>query len=390
MGIWQIIIFAAQNNLTVMIIREITKNVTEDYDKGKIIVVKGPRQVGKTTFLEQLIDQRKNVLRFNGDDYDDAEKLTHRTSTELRQMISGCDMVVIDEAQRIPDIGLTLKILADLKMDIQIIVTGSSSLDLANKINEPATGRLYEHFLFPLSTREMVGFSDQRAEKRLLETRMIYGFYPEVVTKPREAKRLLSNITNSYLYRDLLGYKGVKKPLVLQKLVKALALQIGSEVSYNELANLIGIDRGTVENYIYLLEQCYVIFHLDSYANNQRNEIKKGKKVYFYDIGVRNALINNYSPMSLRQDVGAIWENFAIVERMKKLSNEQRYVNFYFWRSLTQQEVDLVEEEDGQIRSYEFKWNAAKRAKQPSGFAEKYPDTPFEVITPENYMSFVL
>ena len=374
-----------------MIIRDITNSVTDDYGKGKVIVVKGPRQVGKTTFLDQLIGKDRRVLRFNGDDYDDADKLTHRTSTELRQMVSGYDLVVIDEAQRIPDIGLTLKIMADLKIEAQVIVTGSSSLDLANKINEPATGRLYEHFLFPLSTHEMVAHTDERTERRLLETRMIYGFYPEIVTKPREAKRLLSNITNSYLYRDLLGYKGMKKPGVLQKLIKALALQIGSEVSYNEIANLIGIDRGTVENYIYLLEQCYVIFHLDSYSTNQRNEIKKGKKIYFYDIGVRNALVNMYSPMNLRQDVGAVWENFVIVERMKKLSREQRYVSLYFWRSLTQQEVDLIEEEDGKMRSYEFKWNASKKkAKQPSGFAEKYPETPFEVITPENYMSFVL
>ena len=373
-----------------MIIRDITKTVTEDYGKGKIIVIKGPRQVGKTTFLDQLIDKSKSVLRFNGDDYDDADKLTKKTSTELRQMIYGYDFVVIDEAQRISDIGLTLKILADLKLDTQIIVTGSSSLDLANKINEPATGRLYEHFMFPLSTHEMVAHTDERIEKRLLETRMVYGFYPEIVTKPREAKRLLLNITNSYLYRDLLGYKGMKKPGVLQKLIRALALQIGSEVSYNELANLIGIDRGTVENYIYLLEQCFVVFHLDSYCNNMRNEIKKGKKIYFYDIGVRNALVGLFSSTTMRNDIGALWENFMIVERMKKLSREQRYVNFYFWRSLTQQEVDLVEEEEGQIRTYEFKWNASKKAKQPSGFADNYPDTPFEVVTPENYMQFVL
>ena len=373
-----------------MIIRQITDAIKADYGNGKVIVISGPRQVGKTTLLDQLTAGRKSVLRFNGDDYDDAEKLTRRTSTELRQMVSGYEMVVIDEAQRIENIGLTLKMLADLKLDIQFVVTGSSSLDLANKINEPATGRLLEYRLFPFSTGEMVADTDERTEKRLLETRMIFGFYPEVVVKPKDAKRLLANVSNSYLFKDLLGYKGLKKPAVLQKLVRALALQVGSEVSFNELSNLIGIDRATVENYINLLEQCYIIFHLDSYSNNQRNEIKKGKKFYFHDIGVRNALINNYSPMDLRQDTGAMWENFVIVERMKKLANGQRYVNFYFWRSLTQQEVDLVEEEDGQLRAYEFKWNAAKKAKQPSGFAANYPDTPFEVVTPENYLEFVL
>lgn len=373
-----------------MITRKITSSIKADYGNGKVVVITGPRQVGKTTLLDQLMSGKKNVLRFNGDDYDDAERLTRRTSTELRQMVSGYEMLVIDEAQRVENIGLTLKMLADMKLDAQIDVTGSSSLDLANKINEPATGRLYEYRLFPLSTGEMVEHTDERTEKRLLESRIVFGFYPEVVTKPKEAKRLLSNITNSYLYKDLLGFKGLKKPAVLQKLVRALALQIGSEVSYNELANLIGIDRATVENYIYLLEQCFVVFHLDSFSNNQRNEIKKGKKFYFYDIGVRNALINNYSTMDMRMDAGALWENFVLVERMKKIANEQRYVNFYFWRSLTQQEVDLVEEEDGQIRSYEFKWNAAKKAKQPSGFAANYPDTPFEVITPDNYMQFVL
>lgn len=373
-----------------MITRQITNAINADYGNGKVIVIGGPRQVGKTTLLEQLTAGRENVLRFNGDDYDDAERLTHRTSTELRQMVSGYDMVIIDEAQRIENIGLTLKMLADMKLGTQFVVTGSSSLDLANKINEPATGRLLEYRLFPLSTGEMVANTDERTEKRLLETRMTFGFYPEVVVKAQDAKRLLSNVANSYLFKDLLGYKGLKKPAVLQKLVRALALQVGSEVSYNELGNLVGIDRATVENYIYLLEQCFIIFHLDSYSNNQRNEIKKGKKFYFYDIGVRNALINNYSPMDLRTDVGALWENFAIVERMKKLANGQRYVNLYFWRSLTQQEVDLVEEEDGQLRAYEFKWNPAKKAKQPSGFASNYPDTPFEVITPENYMQFVL
>ena len=280
--------------------------------------------------------------------------------------------------------------LADLHLPVQIVVTGSSSLELANKINEPATGRLFEYTLYPLSVSELVHHTNEREERRLLHSRLIYGTYPEVVTNHEDAKRLLSNIANSYLYKDLLGYQGIKRPELLQKLVRALALQIGSEVSYNELSNLLGADKGTIESYIRLLEQCFVVFRLESYSRNLRNEIKKGRKIYFYDNGVRNALIGNFSPLELRNDTGALWENMMISERKKRNARLRRYANMYFWRTTSQQEIDLIEEEDGKLTSFEFKWNEKKQVKQASAFASNYPDVPFECITPANYLQFVL
>lgn len=373
-----------------MINRDVLRQLFEDYNSGKIMVVLGPRQTGKTTVLDMLAQDESSVYRLNCDDYDDALMLTHRTSTELRQIAGGHKLLMIDEAQRVEDIGMTLKMLADMHLPVHIVVTGSSSLELANKINEPATGRLYEYRLYPLSTHELVSHTDEREERRLLETRLIYGYYPEVVTHPADAKRLLMQIANSYLYKDLLGYQGIKRPEILQKLVRALALQIGSEVSYNELSSLIGADRGTIEAYIRLLEQCFVIFRLESFSRNMRYEIKRGKKVYFYDNGVRNALINNFSPSELRTDTGALWENMMISERVKRNARLGRYAFLYFWRTVEQQEIDLIEEENGIINAYEFKWNTRKSVRQPLSFAKNYPGTKFQCITPENYMEFVM
>lgn len=373
-----------------MIERDIIDQLHKDFGSGKILVVLGPRQTGKTTVLDMLAEEVDDVYRLNCDNYDDADLLTHRTSTELRQIAEGHKFLLIDEAQRVEDIGMTLKMLADLHLPTQIVVTGSSSLELANKVNEPATGRLYEYKLLPLSTHELVKHTDEREEKRLLATRLIYGYYPEVVIRYNDAKRLLSQIANSYLFKDLLGYNGIKRPELLQKLVRALALQVGSEVSYNELSNMLGADRGTIEAYIRLLEQCFVVFQLDSYSRNMRSEIKRGRKIYFYDNGIRNALINNFSPPDLRTDVGALWENMMISERIKRNARMGRFASLYFWRTVEQQEIDLIEEEDGRLSSFEFKWNERKRARQSLTFARNYPDTPFQCITPSNYMEFVL
>lgn len=373
-----------------MIIRDILQLIQQDFRKGKIIVILGPRQTGKTTLLDQLELQYPNVFRLNCDDYDDAMVLAHRSSTELKALMGGHRLLLIDEAQRVENIGLTLKMMADLKTDTQVVVTGSSSLDLANKINEPATGRLFEYKMYPFSTHELVAHTDIRAERRMLHTRMIYGHYPEVVTHPDDAKRLLSTIVNSYLYRDLLGFNGIKRPELLQKLVRALALQVGSEVSYNELSNLLDADRGTIESYIRLLEQCFVIFRLPSFSRNARNEIKKGRKIYFYDNGVRNALISNFAPLELRNDNGALWENLMISERIKRNALMGRFAQLYFWRTVNQQEIDLIEEEDGRIDTFEFKWNPAKKAKQPSAFRTLYPDAKFTCITQDNYMDWLV
>jgi len=370
-----------------MIHRNAEQLIKNDFYKGKAIVVMGARQVGKTTLLEHLVDT-DDCLMLNCDNHDDRADLEDKTSTELRNLVGNHKMVVIDEAQRVHNIGLTLKMLVDLKLPTQILATGSSALSLADEINEPATGRLFEHQLFPLSLSELAAHTSQREEQRLLEQRMIYGLYPEVVTHPEDARRILQNLANNYLYRDLLEYRGIKKPDILQKLVRALALQVGSEVSYNELSNLIGIDKATVESYIDLLEKCYVVFRLPSYSRNLRSEIKKGKKVYFYDNGIRNALISNFVPLEQRNDVGALWENLMVSERVKRNSYMQSYTQMYFWRTQQQQEIDLIEEMDGKLTAYEFKWRKAN-ARIPKSFAEGYPETQLQVITPENFWEFV-
>lgn len=369
--------------------RALTKQLQALSQLKKIMVILGPRQVGKTTLLRQLTADASSVLAFDCDNMDDRQALEAKTKTELAALVGHSAIIVIDEAQRVHNIGMTLKMLGDLHLDAQIYVTGSSSLQLADDINEPATGRLLEFNLYPLSISELAAHTSWREEHRLLEHRMIYGSYPEIVNQPEHARIILQNITNSYLYKDLLEYKGIKKPDMLRKLVTALALQVGNEVSYNELGTLLSIDKETVENYIDLLEKCFVVFRLDSYSRNLRNEIKKGKKIYFYDNGVRNAVINNFSPLDSRNDVGALWENLMMAERRKRHAYSGKLVQQYFWRTQKQQEIDLIEECDGRIAAYEYKWKAGKTARIPLPFSEAYPDATFQTITPENYQSFV-
>ncbi|WP_251623498.1 ATP-binding protein [Odoribacter lunatus] len=372
-----------------MIKRLITNSILSDYKRGKVIVLLGARQVGKTTLLSDLRKKTEKVFSLNCDNLDDILVLEKKTSTELQHILSPYDLVFIDEAQRVKNIGLTLKIIGDLKLDTQVIVTGSSSFDMANEINEPATGRLIEYNLYPFSLPELAAHRSEREESRLLETRMIYGLYPEVVTQPEDAKRTLMTLTNNYLYKDIFTYKGIKKPDLIQKLVRALALQLGCEVSYNELSKLLGVDKNTIETYINLLEKCFIIFRLDSFSRNLRNEIKKGKKIYFYDNGIRNAVLSNFAPLELRNDTGALWENLMVSERVKHNAYSGKFAQLFFWRTHEQQEIDLVEEEDGKLKTFEFKWNSHTRNRQPKAFANSYPDSPFHVVTPENYWKFI-
>lgn len=349
----------------------------------------GARQVGKTTLLEAMRSGCDKSLFINCDDYDDAALLEMKTSTELRDLLAPYDMVQIDEAQRVRNIGLTLKIIGDLRLNTHIIVTGSSSFDLSSDISEPATGRLIEYNLYPFSLGELAENTSEKEEQRMLQKRLVYGMYPEVVTHPEDAKRTLMTLANSYLYKDILAYKGLKKPELLQKLVRALALQLGSEVSYNELSNMLGIDKETVENYISLLEKCFVVFRLSSYSRNMRNEIKKGKKVYFYDNGIRNAVLSNFAPPELRTDMGALWENFMVSERKKRNAYHLQYAQLFFWRTHDKKEIDLIEEEDGLLRTFEFKWGRKTKASMPAAFNAAYPQSTFEVITPDNYWKFI-
>lgn len=372
-----------------MIKRVIKNSIQADYRREKVIVLLGARQVGKTTLLSELQEGANKVLSLNCDNVDDVLLLESKTSTELKYLLSSYDLVFIDEAQRVKNIGLTLKMIGDLKLKTQVVVTGSSSFDMANEVNEPATGRLIEYNLYPFSLSELAIETSEREEKRLLETRMVYGLYPEVVTEPGDAKRILMGLTNNYLYKDLFMYRGIKKPDLIQKLVRALALQLGNEVSYNELSSLLGVDRGTIETYINLLEKCFVVFRLDSFSRNLRNEIKKGKKIYFYDNGIRNAVLSNFAPLELRNDTGALWENLMVSERVKRNSYLGDFAQLFFWRTHERQEIDLVEEQDGVLRTFEFKWNDKVKVKRPKSFFDTYPNSTYEVVTPENYWNFI-
>lgn len=374
-----------------MIKRAIEEKIRADFGKGTIVFVLGARQVGKTTLLEQLAKGAVRPLFLNCDNADDRELLSRGNATALTALVGNSDFVLIDEAQRVPNIGLTLKMLADsLRGHAQIVATGSSALELANGIFESATGRVFEYRLYPLSFGELSKEGGgSRLERRLLESRLVYGSYPEVVTSPEDARRMLEAIVNGALYKDVLMFGGIRKSDVIVRLVQCLALQIGSEVSYGELAAMTGLNKATVESYVGLLEKTFVVFRLPSLARNARNEIRKGRKVYFWDNGIRNAVIGNFAPLALRQDVGSLWENYLVSERRKALSYAQSPARSYFWRTTAQSEVDYVEETDGRFSAYEFKWNERRHPRRSMAFSTAYPESPWEVITPENYQGFL-
>ena len=362
--------------------------------KGKVLLLIGPRQVGKTTLLKNIltsISSEKKVQFWNCDESDVRQFLSEANSAKLKSFVGNSDFIVIDEAQRVKDIGLTIKLLHDSFPNVQLAVTGSSSLDLSNSINEPLTGRKFEYNLFPFSTNELVNHTSMLEEMRLLKNRLVYGFYPDVVNNPGEEKEILTNIVNSYLYKDVFEFQDIRKSSVIEKLIQALALQVGSEVSFNELGNLLGIDTVTVQRYVDLLEKAYVIFHIRSFSRNVRNELKKSIKIYFYDNGVRNSVISNFSPVELRSDIGALWENFLISERIKNNAYHNKHAKYYFWRTTQKQEIDFIEEVDQNLFAYEFKYYPKKvNSKCPVTFSNNYPNVPFDVITSENYMDFVV
>lgn len=362
--------------------------------KGKVLLLIGPRQVGKTTLLRNIltsISSEKKVQFWNCDESDVRQFLSEANSAKLKSFVGNSDFIVIDEAQRVKDIGLTIKLLHDSFPNVQLAVTGSSSLDLSNSINEPLTGRKFEYNLFPFSTNELVNHTSMLEEMRLLKNRLVYGFYPDVVNNPGEEKEILTNIVNSYLYKDVFEFQDIRKSSVIEKLVQALALQVGSEVSFNEIGNLLGIDTVTVQRYVDLLEKAYVIFHIRSFSRNVRNELKKSIKIYFYDNGVRNSVISNFSPVDLRSDIGALWENFLISERIKNNAYHNKHAKYYFWRTTQKQEIDFIEEAEQNLFAYEFKYNPKKaNSKCPLTFSNNYPNVPFDVITSENYMDFVV
>lgn len=373
-----------------MIKRKIEEQIKEGINSGKAIIILGARQVGKTTLLRKMFDDDEKTIWLNGDEIDVQQLFENITSTRLKAIIGDKTIVIIDEAQRISDIGIKLKLITDNIPNIQLIATGSSSFDLANKINEPLTGRKWEYKMFPLSFAEMTDHHGLLSETRLIPHRLLYGYYPEVVKNYGNEKKTLKQLSDSYLYKDILSWEKLKKPDRVLKLLQALAFQIGSQVSYNELGQLCGLDSKTVEKYIILLEQAFIIFRLSSFSRNLRNELKRSKKIYFFDNGIRNALIANFSQIEMRTDIGALWENFIISERVKNNNYNSQWCNQWFWRTTQQQEIDYLEESDGKLCAYEFKWNKTKQIKAPTQFLQAYPDAKFKVITPQNIDGFLL
>ncbi len=373
-----------------MIHRILSDTIQSKLNKGKAIILMGARQVGKTTLIRELFHNSTEAIWLNGDEPDVQALLDDISSIRLKYIFGKKKYVIIDEAQRIKDIGIKLKLITDQLPEIQLIATGSSSFDLANQVNEPLTGRKWEYKMYPLSFAEMVEHHGLLDEKRLIPHRLVYGYYPDVVNNPGNEKEILKQLSDSYLYKDILMWEQIKRPEKLLKLLQALAFQVGSQVSYSELGQICGLDSKTIEKYIILLEQCFVIFRLGSFSRNLRNELKNSKKIYFYDNGIRNALIADFSLAETRKDIGALWENFLVSERRKKLDYELIWKNSWFWRTTTQKEIDYIEEGDGVIQAFEFKWNIGTKYKIPKLFLENYPGSGVGVVTPGNVEEFLL
>lgn len=373
-----------------MIERKLSKIIQAQLFKGKAIILVGSRQVGKTTLLGELVRQSdKRILSLNCDEPEVQTILTDTNVAKLRTIIGNNELVVIDEAQKVNNIGLTLKLIVDNIKDVQVIATGSSAFELRNRLNEPLTGRKFEYQMYPISSGEFIDTFGLLEEKRTLENRLVYGSYPDIIMHPEDARRYLTELTQSYLYKDVLSLDSLRKPQLLDKLLQALAFQVGSEVSTNELARTLQTDNKTIDKYLDLLEKCYVIFRLGGLSRNLRTELKRAKKIYFYDNGVRNAVIQQFAPVALRNDMGALWENFFISERMKRNHYSGHYCNSYFWRTTLQQEIDLIEESDGAMTAFEMKWNPSKKVSFSKSFTDAYNVKETVVISPDNYLEYL-
>jgi len=363
--------------------------IEETVHNSKAVILLGPRQVGKTTLLQNIAADYDDTLFLDCDEPDIRKILTDTTSTALKNLFGTSKLIIIDEAQRIRNIGLTLKLITDKIKSVKLIVSGSSALELSADISEPLTGRKVEIILSGVSTMEMISHHGELEEKRLLHQRLIYGMYPEIITHPERATQQLQELTTGYLYKDIFNYQDIRKPELLPNLLEALARQMGSEVSYNELANLLSSDPTTISRYIDLLEKSMVVFRLRSFSRNLRNELKKSRKIYFYDNGIRNAILSDFRPFDLRLDNGALWENFMISERMKFNFIKVIEPNKYFWRTRQQQEIDYIEESNGEIHAFEFKVSSKKQGKFSKTFREQYLPKTLMTVNQDNYLEFI-
>ena len=373
-----------------MVARLLEEEIKSKLFQKKAIVLIGSRQVGKTTLLHDMFANNAAVLWLNGDELDVQNLFLSISADRLKAIFGTKKIVIIDEAQRIDAIGLRLKLITDTIPEVQLIATGSTAFELNNRLNEPITGRKWEYNMYAISFQEMVNHHGLLTEKRLLPHRLVYGYYPDVINNAGNEKEILKQLADSYLYKDVLMLDQIKKPEKLVKLLQALSYQVGAQVSYNELANLLDIDAKTVEKYIDLLEKCFVIFKLTTFSRNLRNELKSSRKIYFYDNGIRNSLISNFNQIENRSDIDALWENFLIAERIKYLRYNKVYANYWFWRTKEQKEIDFIEEFNDKITAYEFKWNPKISVKTPKLFLNTYSNASFKIIHKDNFESFLM
>jgi len=370
--------------------RTIEISIKKSFFKNQVIVLYGPRRVGKTTLVKKIIAESElPSVYYQADDPQVRDSFTNKSVPELFNLIKNYKIVVIDEAQNILNIGTTLKLIVDNYPEIQIIATGSSSFELSNRINEPLTGRKKVFFLYPFSLDEVTRTSNPIEKKSILKDILRFGLYPQVYTSSTpEKKEMLDEIASSYLYKDILSFEKLKYPTALESLLRALAYQLGSEVSFSNLGNLLNLDQFTVQKYLELLEKAFVIFRLNNYSTNKRKEVKQSRKYYFYDLGIRNWLVKNYDDLELRTDIGGIWENFCILERAKYLDYSRGSTNKYFWRNYNNQEIDYIEEYSGKLNGYEFKWGLNKKSKMPENFLTNYPGSSLMKVDPDSFWQF--
>ena len=376
----------------IIVKRAIQAQIEEAIGKNKVLIILGTRRVGKT-FLLKAIQEKLNqpAITLNGEDFEVQELLQNITAANYNLIVGSAKLLIIDEAQAVPNIGRILKFMIDTIPTLTVLATGSSSFDLLNKAGEPLTGRKIQFNLYPFSQLELISVETYVDAVQHLEERLVLGSYPELIQLKsyQEKTEYLLELIQSYLLKDILAFDGIRQSDKIIRLLRLIAYQVGSEVSYNELATQLGISKNTVENYLDLLSKVFIIYRLPAYSTNHRKEISKGSKWYFYDNGIRNAIINDFKLLSLRNDIGALWENYLIAERIKRNKYLKENIEYYFWRNYSQQEVDLIELRDGAIHAFEFKYSPDKKVKIPAAFSTTYPEASFERIARDNYYSWI-